>query len=228
MSRARSLPGRSGATTSHHGDVSDLATGTRLEELIAVAERLFAQGYRRSSVRDLAAELGIRVSSLYHYFPSKDAILEAIIRRHLEDVCALARDVIARGTEAGWSYQQLLRTLIYESVLFLIRDRFAAEISATQTRELPENIQEALKPPLKEYESIYIDVIRRGIEAGEFIETDAVMAAYLIFGAQVRLSAWFNPEGRLSAEEVACTYSTLLLRAIARHPEKCTRSMSDT
>lgn len=228
MSRAHPLPSRSRPATPSHSDPSELAAGTRLDELIAVAERLFAQGYRRSSVRDLAAELGIRVSSLYHYFPSKDAILEAIIRRHLEDVRGLARDVVVRGTEAGWPYRELLRTLIYESVLFLVRDRFAAEISATQTRELPEETQEALKPAIKEYESIYIDVIRRGIAAGEFIETDPVMAAYIIFGAQVRLTAWFKPEGRLSAEEVASTYSTLLVRAIARHHEECTPSTADS
>jgi hypothetical protein len=45
------------------------------------------------------------------------------------------------------------------------------------------------------------------------------MAAYIIFGAQVRLSAWYDPEGRLSPEEVARIYSTLLTRAIARNPD---------
>jgi AcrR family transcriptional regulator len=198
---------------------AEVAPGTRIDEVIEAAERLFVRGYRRSSVRDLANELGIRVSSLYYYFPSKDAILEAIIRRHLDDIRDLARSVVARGTAEGWPYRRILRTLIYESVLFLIKDRRAAEISATQTRELPEAVQEALKPPLKEYEYTYIDVIRRGIEAGEFIDTDPFMAAYIIFGAQVRLSAWFNPEGRLAAEEVAAIYSTLLTRAIARNPD---------
>lgn len=217
MSKVRTS--RSGHAAAPPPPAAELAPGTRIDEVIEAAERLFVRGYRRSSVRDLANELGIRVSSLYYYFPSKDAILEAIIRRHLDDIRDLARSVVARGTAEGWPYRRILRTLIFESVLFLIEDRRAAEISATQTRELPEAVQEALKPPLKEYEDTYIDVIRRGIEAGEFIDTDPVMAAYIIFGAQVRLSAWFNPEGRLTAQEVAAIYSSLLTRAIARNPD---------
>ncbi|MCS7295547.1 MAG: TetR/AcrR family transcriptional regulator [Chloroflexota bacterium] len=219
MSTTRQARAHARSADSQPAPPPDLAPGTRIDEVIEAAERLFVRGYRRSSVRDLAAELGIRVSSLYYYFPSKDAILETIIRRHLEDIRDLARSVVARGTAGGWPYREILRTLIAESVLFLIRDRRAAEISATQTRELPEAVQEQLKPPLKEYEYTYIDVIRRGIEAGEFIETDPFMAAYIIFGAQVRLSAWYDPEGRLSPEEVARIYSTLLTRAIARNPD---------
>lgn len=217
MSKVRTSRSRHAATPPP--PAAEVAPGTRVDEVIEAAERLFVRGYRRSSVRDLAKELGIRVSSLYYYFPSKDAILEAIIRRHLDDIRDLARSVVARGTAEGWPYRRILRALISESVLFLIKDRRAAEISATQTRELPEAVQEALKPPLKEYEYIYIDVIRRGIEAGEFIDTDPFLAAYIIFGAQVRLSAWFNPEGRLKAEQVADIYSTLLTRAIARDPD---------
>lgn len=217
MSQVRTSRSRHAATPPP--PAAEVAPGTRVDEVIEAAERLFVRGYRRSSVRDLAKELGIRVSSLYYYFPSKDAILEAIIRRHLDDIRDLARSVVARGTAEGWPYRRILRALISESVLFLIKDRRAAEISATQTRELPEAVQEALKPPLKEYEYIYIDVIRRGIEAGEFIDTDPFLAAYIIFGAQVRLSAWFNPEGRLKAEQVADIYSTLLTRAIARDPD---------
>src|SRR5947209_18484553 len=63
--------------------VEPVATGAppsvRVDQVLETATRLFFErGYDAASVRDLAAELAMRPSSLYHHFPGKQHILFAI------------------------------------------------------------------------------------------------------------------------------------------------------
>src|SRR6185295_18854874 len=110
------------------------------------------------------------------------------------------------------------RLLVRESVISLINDRQAAGITVSQARELPAHQLDELNTDIARYERMYTDVVREGIDSGEFIATDAALAVYIMLGAQVRLSAWYRPEGRLSPEEVADTYSFLLVRSLVADP----------
>lgn len=54
----------------------------RREQILQVASRHFASDGRAAvSVRDIAEEAGVTRALIYHYFPGKDALLEAVIRR---------------------------------------------------------------------------------------------------------------------------------------------------
>ena len=55
--------------------------------LLAAAVHLFArQGYSATSIRALASEADVAVGLLYHYFPSKQAVLAALISDAMADV----------------------------------------------------------------------------------------------------------------------------------------------
>lgn len=61
--------------------------GTR-ELIVAEAFLLFAaRGYHAVSVRDIAAEVGIKDASLYNHFSSKQAIFDAVIDGVVERMC---------------------------------------------------------------------------------------------------------------------------------------------
>lgn len=65
-------------------------TRTRILE---VASRLFAEkGFDNTSTRDIAAELNIASPSLYHHFPSKEAILVELLREPMAHVKRAAED----------------------------------------------------------------------------------------------------------------------------------------
>lgn len=56
----------------------------KLEEILAAAERrLVAGGYNGMSIAAIARELGIVQNSIYWYFPSKDHLFVAVLRRLL-------------------------------------------------------------------------------------------------------------------------------------------------
>ena len=68
------------------------------DRLERAALRVFARvGYRRATVRDVAAEAGVAVGLLYHYFRGKEALLLAVFERGARDVAA-SFDAAAAGT----------------------------------------------------------------------------------------------------------------------------------
>jgi AcrR family transcriptional regulator len=52
--------------------------------LEAAARVLIREGYARTTTNRIAAAAGISVGSLYQYFPGKDALVVALLRRHRE------------------------------------------------------------------------------------------------------------------------------------------------
>lgn len=55
----------------------------RRADILAAARRVFAvRGFRSGSLREIAAEVGIDTSSLFHYFANKDALLQAILEEY--------------------------------------------------------------------------------------------------------------------------------------------------
>ncbi len=65
--------------------VNPVKHGEKRREILAAATRCFARdGLRGASISGICAEAGISPGHLYHYFASKDAILEAIVEAVLE------------------------------------------------------------------------------------------------------------------------------------------------
>lgn len=71
------------------------------EEILRVAGRMFAErGYEATSVRDIAAELGIANPSLYYHFSSKAELLEELLAEPIRKVQeAVANIAPLRGEE---------------------------------------------------------------------------------------------------------------------------------
>src|SRR5262249_6705466 len=61
----------------------------------ATARILVREGFDHASTNRIAAEAGVSVGSLYQYFPSKEALVAAVIERHRRDLMTVARRAIA-------------------------------------------------------------------------------------------------------------------------------------
>ncbi len=70
-------------------------------EKILAAAKLAAQahGYNGLNFRDLAEDVGIRAASIYHHFPSKAHLAEAVAKRYWEDHAAALEALSAESAE---------------------------------------------------------------------------------------------------------------------------------
>lgn len=62
----------------------------------ATARVLVREGFERASTNRIAAEAGVSIGSVYQYFPSKEALVAAVIERHKQDMLKMLRAAIAR------------------------------------------------------------------------------------------------------------------------------------
>ncbi len=150
----------------------------RRRSILDAAALVFAErGYFTATMKDIADRLGMRPGSLYHYFPSKEAALEAICRTSGQEFCENLRAILARGGPAV--------AMVREGMLaHLTSERRAyVESFAFSRRNLPEGILDDLNNLARAYRQIWRRIFILGVEQDEWregldpdIATDAVLA----------------------------------------------------
>ena len=97
----------------------------RVAEILDVAEPLFsAKGYRKTTISDIANEMGVAQGLLYYYIKSKEEILEMLINRQisafLADVTRMASsDTITPHRKIELMVNAMFRTAQYKDGLLL-------------------------------------------------------------------------------------------------------------
>jgi AcrR family transcriptional regulator len=83
------------------------------ERLLAAAGHVFEEKGLEASVADVAREAGVGMGTLYRHFPSKEALIEALVSDVLETTIAMARAAAARPDGTG------LEHFLHESSAYL-------------------------------------------------------------------------------------------------------------
>lgn len=74
---------------SNSSEASRLNPDERRDQILRVASSHFARtGYEAVSVQAIAADAGVTRALVYHYFPGKEALLDAVLRREAETLLA--------------------------------------------------------------------------------------------------------------------------------------------
>src|SRR5262249_58647374 len=92
---------------------------TRQRILAAAVETFARTGLAGTSVRDIAKQARIRVSTLYHYFPSKEALYHAVQER----VHGQVRELVVAALGRGRDFRETAATAIAELFDFFLRNR---------------------------------------------------------------------------------------------------------
>jgi TetR/AcrR family transcriptional regulator, fatty acid metabolism regulator protein len=183
------------------------AVEDKRRQLLDAAVRVFARkGFHASRVGDIAEEAGVAHGLLYHYFRSKDQVLEAVFHENWSILLARIASVEESDQPAADQIRHIaaivLRTWLHlPDVVRVVVREFG------RSPELAERIGELTLP----IEAIQ-RVIARGIERGEFRQDlDPVFAATVVYGSiDELLTGWVL--GRLPAgeEDVAAAEQTLI------------------
>jgi AcrR family transcriptional regulator len=183
--------------------------------IIETADALFRRlGYAKTAVADIAAELGMSPANVYRFFPSKNAIVEAICRRCLseldEKAWAVAR---SRGPAAARLERLVLEILSYHRDN-LLTDKRVNDIVLIAI----EDSWDAIEKHKEVIRNVVELILRDGIEAGEFEPVDPPETARLMmrslvgFMHPVLISQCLSLEEDIEAEARASV--RFLLRAI--------------
>lgn len=154
-----------------------------VEAILDAAARVFERhGYAAGTTNRIAERAGVSIGSLYQYFPNKDAVLVALVERHLDEGVATVGPVLAELAQDVPPVEEGMRRLV-EAMVALHRDRPALH------RVL---FEEAPRPP----------ALRRRLDALTAAATAGV-AAYL------RAAGVGRPDPELAARLVIQVVETV-------------------
>ena len=178
----------------------------RRTEILHAALRAFRdRGYHATTLDDIAEQLGIRKTALYHYFPDKEAILYECHRESLAEL-----DRILTGARSLDTAPERLAHVIREHVRVMTDTLEASPLAFEVTALAPERQREVIAARDR-YERALRRMIQDGIAAGDFRPTNPKTAVFAILGAINWIARWYRPEGALRADELGREFAEHLL-----------------
>jgi AcrR family transcriptional regulator len=163
------------------------AAEDKRRQILAAAVRVFAaQGYEASRVGDVAKEAGVAYGLVYHYFGSKEAVLEAVFREQWGRLLA----AVALAEETGDTAPEQLE-LVVKIVLRAWRDD--PDLVRLLVREITRSphIHDELDEIGQAFASLERIVVRGQREGTFRVDIDARVAAFMLYGAMEEvLTGW--------------------------------------
>jgi len=176
--------------------------------ILATAVTKFGEvGYEATKWSDIADEVGIGQTALYHYFESKAHCLLTIMRLGLrnsetafrEAVASASGDLDALRAAVGAAYAvselEVQQNRILQANLALLANPRASK------REEAERL--ASRDLVAHIEHNWVELLERGMASGEFAQRDPQLSARSLLGLIVSVWRWYRPDGPMPLPEVA-------------------------
>jgi AcrR family transcriptional regulator len=186
------------------------------EAILEAAVDLFTQlGYHATSMRSIASAAGVQPAAIYHWCPSK----EAILIRLQDDFMERLTDRVLAAIERHDRPALRLAAAVRAHVVFHGLHTRAAFVTDSEIRALSEGPREALIAKRDDYQAIFSEMIRDGIRDGSLRASDAHVATYAILLQCTGVALWFDSRGPLKLEQVAELHVELVLGSLQASPE---------
>jgi AcrR family transcriptional regulator len=197
------------------------------ERILAAAVQLFAQyGYHAATMRDIARISGIQAASIYHYYPSKQALLVEIMDTHMHNLNANLQRIV----QECLPIEQRLHEAIANHIRLHTTYKAEFFIIDTEIRALEEEQRGTILALRDQYERLLQGLLEEGMEQGVFRRVDRKVASYALIAMCTEVATWFRPDGRLSVQQVIDLYTQmitdglLVAKAAAGMPEESART----
>lgn len=186
---------------------------TRLRVLEMTSELFRRNGYQATSMRDIAAAVGMKSGSLYYYYESKEALLAAILNDSIDAHVAAVRQAMD-ALPPGVSVRKKFDTAIAASVRIIAEAGDMAVASAQTLSFLQEPEFSEQSAHRQAYNQFWRDLIEEGKQTGEVRKDvpDAV-ASMVIVGALTFVAEWYD-EKRSTTDEIGEIFSRLLFEGM--------------
>jgi len=185
-------------------------TGRR-RVLDAAAELLVAQGYAGTTLREIAAAVGIKAGSIYHHFDSKDAIFVSVFNDGIEVMLA-AFETAAERLPAEASSDERLLAHVHGHLSAVFENGPYTTAHVTSFFTAPDEVRSQVVPQRDLYENGWSELLLQLFP--EFSPSDLRLHRLILFGAMNATAEWFDVEGVLSLEQLAAAITHQFLHGV--------------
>jgi TetR/AcrR family transcriptional regulator, cholesterol catabolism regulator len=195
----------------------------RSEILAAATERFGRDGYEDTKWADIAADVGVGPTALYHYFESKQHCLFVIMDQAIEGFHA-------RFDQLAGEHPSHLDALIAILVdCFRLTDReiqrnrvlVAEQGLLASHRESPreEQARQAVRERIRDLEFAWATFLARAMEQGAIPDGDPRLSTRAILGLYNSVWHWYRPNGPVALHRAAEFYVARILAMVGVAPE---------
>jgi AcrR family transcriptional regulator len=176
----------------------------------AGVELICTHGYEAMTLRMLAEKVGMKAGSLYNYFRTKQEFLAIVLK-------AVMRDLLMEFTErVDFQPTTVARFegMVVVHIDFHTRRRQEVFIGNMELRSLDEENYRMVSRLRAEYERRVRQLIEEGVEEGVFEVSDCNLTAKALISMLTGICSWYDPNGRMSIEELEKQHIELALRMV--------------
>lgn len=179
---------------------------TKAQAILDSAAALFAKdGYPSAKMQDIALACGATKSMLYHYFPTKDELLFAMLQEHLQKLLTSLED----ATQSAVTPQNRLLALVSVYVQKSAQSRRRHTIAQNDVKYLPV----AMQTPIWELQVKLCNLFAAQLRAVNPGLPDQTYKPYamLLIGMLNGTDFWFKPNGPIKPAELCDLIARLFL-----------------
>jgi AcrR family transcriptional regulator len=188
--------------------------------ILTVAIESFGQhGYERTTWADIAGQVGIGQTALYHYFESKTHCLLTIMSLELDRSLEAFREVTAGVTQADAAVQAAISAAYDVSPREIVQMRILQShmdlLATPRFSEKEELERQRARALVRDIEGEWTMLLDRGMAAGDFPKRDAHAVANVVLAMVVSVWRWYRTGGEATLDQVREDVTGACLRVVA-------------
>jgi AcrR family transcriptional regulator len=167
----------------------------------AAVKSFAAKGYAGTSLRSLAAEVGVEVGSLYRHFASKEELLFNVVKQASDEFYQTLTETLANAPARPVAR---LRALTEETARYHAVHGAQSFVGTAEVRELTRLHHKHVMKQRSLVDSLFKSVVEECIAAGYFpADTNPSVASNFVISVATGVALWYNPAGPIKPDQVA-------------------------
>ena len=205
------------------GETRSRGEGVKRQQIIAAAtDRFGRDGYERTKWADIAADVGVGPTALYHYFESKQHCLYVIMDEAIETFRIRFVAITTEEGDAGRALAAVMADCFDLSDQEVQRNRvLVAEqglLSRPSNAKREEEARQAARARIRELEFAWASFLAAAMREGAIPRTDPRLLTRAVLGLYNSVWHWYRPNGIVALERVGEYFAHLALTMVGMPP----------
>lgn len=185
----------------------------KIEEIQRVTAHLFAhKGYHPTTMRDIARELGMNKSSLYHYFESKEELLFKLANDALDDCLVTLEKICATDLPP----EEKLKEVLDFYIRYYAGDQEGLILMANEMNFLNDEHRHILIEKQRHYVQLIKTILKELSDQHKIKEIHHSIATFAFFGMVHYTIKWYHKEGPVGLDELAGLFVEIFTKGILK------------
>ena len=200
----------------------DAGGGKRGDILVAATERFGRDGYEDTKWADIASDVGVGPTALYHYFESKQHCLFVIMDEAIDQFLSS----FVRLADGRQDYVEALLTILADCFALteheiqrnrvLVAEQGLLGLPRESPRE--EQARRAVRERVRDLEFAWATFLARAMEQGAIPEGDPRLLTRAILGLYNSIWHWYRPSGSVALQRAAEFFIARILAMLGVSP----------